>query len=238
MRLCMFHPVDHPLERGWVGRIDGEHVTQLAAQTLQSFFTGGGAAREHAVYPLSSVRLLAPVLHPPSVRVFESETSFEFANPAAITGLGAGVARKAPSGSEPQAALALRPRVVGVVGANGELAGYTLLADWRRPGLDPPKDRDFALVLGPVVVTSDDLDPDGLEAVVRVDGGERLRGRFAGFDWRAARDLAAAGTRLHPGDLLAGPPLEAVDVEPGSEIEIDATSIGSLSQSVDPEAEV
>ena len=93
MRLCMFHPLEHPLERGWVGRVDGEHVTQLAAQTLQSFFTGGGLAREHAVYPLAAVRFLAPVLHPPSVRVFEEQDVFAFGNPAAIVSPGASVRR-------------------------------------------------------------------------------------------------------------------------------------------------
>ena len=82
----MFHPLDHTMERGWVGRIDGEHVVQLAAQTLQSFFTGGGSAREHAVYPLAEVCLLAPVLHPPAVRIFDDQVAFEFANPAAIVG--------------------------------------------------------------------------------------------------------------------------------------------------------
>ncbi|MBA3434832.1 MAG: DUF2437 domain-containing protein, partial [Actinobacteria bacterium] len=82
MRLCMFHPVDHPLERGWVGRIEDDRVIQLAAQTLQAFFSGGGAAREHAVYPLAAVRLLAPVMHPPAVRLFDDQTSFAFANPA------------------------------------------------------------------------------------------------------------------------------------------------------------
>ena len=89
MRLCMFHPLGHPMERGWVGRIDGDRVLQLAAQTLQSFFTGGGTAREHAEYPLEDVVLLAPVLHPPSVRLFESQSSFSFANPAAVAGPGA-----------------------------------------------------------------------------------------------------------------------------------------------------
>ena len=82
----MFHPVDHPLERGWVGRVDGDRVVQLAAQTLQSFFTGGGTAREHAVYPLAGVHLLAPVLYPPAVRVFSDTRAFEFANPAALVG--------------------------------------------------------------------------------------------------------------------------------------------------------
>ena len=79
MRLCMFRPAGQPMERGWVGRIDGERVIHLAAQTLQSFFTGGGTAREHAEFRLSAVELLAPVSRPPSVRVFESSASFGFA---------------------------------------------------------------------------------------------------------------------------------------------------------------
>jgi hypothetical protein len=227
----MFCPHDRHLERGWVGRIEGEHVTQLAAQTLQSYFTGGGAAREHAVYPLAAVELLAPVLHPPSVRLFDDQTSFAFANPAAIRGPVVDVGTTALSGSEPQSALALHARLAGVIGGDREIAGFTLLAEWRRPGRVPPKDRDFALGLGPVVVTPDELDPDGLEAVVRVDGEERLRNRYHGFDWTAARDLAADGTRLYPGDLLAGPPLAPVEVEPGA-VEIEAPPIGALTQSV------
>ena len=56
MKLCMFSPRT-ALERGWPGRIEGDRVIQLAAQTLQSFFTGGGRAREHAEYPLDDVEL-------------------------------------------------------------------------------------------------------------------------------------------------------------------------------------
>ena len=44
----MFTPRELALERGWPGRIDGDRVVQLAAQTFQEFFTGGGTAREHA----------------------------------------------------------------------------------------------------------------------------------------------------------------------------------------------
>jgi len=228
MRLCMFHPAEEPLERGWVGRIDGEHVTQLAAQTLQSFFTGGGAAREHAMYPLAGVRLLAPVLHPSSVRVFEDQRTFVFANPAAICGPGATVPQNEASGSEPQGALALHARLAGIVGAGDGVAGWTLFAEWRDPRRDPPKDRDFALGLGPVVVTGDELDPDGVEVIVRVDDDERLRARLDGFDWAAARDFAAAGTRLHPGDLLAAPSLAPVEVPRGSRVEIESGGIGVL----------
>ena len=218
----MFHPVDHPMERGWVGRIDGDRVIHLAAQTLQSFFTGGGSARDHAEYPLAGVRLLAPVLHPPAVRVFEEQTSFAFANPAAIVGPGAVVA-----------AVTLLPRLSAVIGAEGALGGFTAFADWRSATSPPPKDRDFALGLGPIVVTPDELDPDGIEAVVRVDGAERARARFGEFDWAAARDHAAAGTVLRPGDLLAGPALGTVDsLEPGALIELDVAGIGVLRQTV------
>ncbi|TMK67486.1 MAG: hypothetical protein E6G60_00900, partial [Actinobacteria bacterium] len=66
----MFTPRELALERGWPGVIEGDTVVQLAAQTLQSFFTGGGQARRHAEYALADVDLRAPVLHPPSARDF------------------------------------------------------------------------------------------------------------------------------------------------------------------------
>jgi hypothetical protein len=85
-------------------------------------------------------------------------------------------------------------------------------------------------------VTADELDPDGLEAVVRVGGAERLRGVFDGFDWAAARDLAADRTTLYPGDLLAGPPLASVEVEPGDFVRTEASPIGALSQTTSRES--
>ncbi len=230
----MFHPLDHPLERGWVGRVDGEHVIQLAAQTLQSLFTGGGSAREHAVYPLAGVRLLAPVLHPPAVRIFEDQTTFAFANPAAIVGPGADVraSREARTDSLLQE-LTLLARVAGVVGADGAVAGFTIFADWREPGRVPPKDRDFASGLGPLVVTPDELDPGGLEAIIRIDGRERVRDTLGDFDSQGAHDLAADGTRLYPGDLLVGPALAEVDgILHGSSIELEVPGIGALEQVV------
>jgi hypothetical protein len=206
------------MERGWVGRVDGDRIVELAAQTLQAYFTGGGAAREHAVFPLADVRLLAPVLHPPSVRIFDDETTFSFANPAAIVGPGA----------EIEGASTLLPRLAAVIGADGEIGGFTGFAEWRRSGPAPPKDRDFALGLGPVVVTPDEL--DSVEVRVRVDGSERLRGD-AGFDWDAARDLAARDTRLHPGDVLAAPAHGEVAVG-GSTVEVELTGIGVLPATV------
>ena len=210
----MFHPVGHPLERGWVGRIDGERVLQLAAQTLQSFFTGGGTAREHAEYPLRDVVLLAPVLHPPSVRLFDDQSTFAFANPAAVAGPGAVVVG-------PAASLTVLPRLAAVIGAEGAIGGFTVLAEWRAPGVAPPKDRDFALGLGPVVVTPEE------------PGARDARHAFHEFDWATAIESAAARTVLYPGDIVAGPasdPLE--DLEAGAGVSIEIGGIGVLEQRV------
>ena len=221
----MFHPVDHPMERGWVGRVDDRRVIHLAAQTIPSFFTGGGTAREHADYPRSDVRLLAPVLHPPAVRLFDSAGSFVFANPAAIVGPGVDI----PVGSAGR--LLLVPRLAAIVGGEGAVGAFTALAEWRDPSRTPPKDRDFALGLGPSACTIDALDPDGLGALVRVDGGLEVAGAFVGFDWSAAVALAAEGTALRSGDLLAGPGLGVVEVADGKLVELEIEGIGTLASS-------
>lgn len=198
----MFHPNAQPLDRGWVGRIDGERVLHLAAQTLQSLFLNGGQAREHAEYPLSEVTLLVPVQYPPTVRLFEENGSFGFANPTAVVGPDATL-------TAPAAADALL-RVAALIGADEQIGGYSLLLELRAPSLPAPKDRDFGLVLGPVVLTPDDVEPD-----------------VAGFAWEAARTLAAANTRLRPGDVLGSPPVSVRSSVTG-ELEFDHAGIGTL----------
>jgi hypothetical protein len=228
----MFHPVGHPMERGWVGRVEDDRVVHLAAQTLQSFFTGGGSAREHAEYALADVVLLAPLLHPPAIRVFDDAERFAFANPAAVLGPGASVGA-APSDTLSQGSLALAPRLAAVMGAEGTLAAFTILAEWRDPTRRPPKDRDFALGLGPVVVTAEAFDPGACVQVIRVDGRERLRQLAPGFAWDPALALAAERTRLYPGDLVAGPACGLVEgIAPGSGVEIEVDGIGVLEQRV------
>lgn len=216
------------MERGWVGRIEDDHVVHLAAQTLQAFFSGGGSAREHAVYPRDGVRLLAPVLHPPAVRVFDDQRSFAFANPAAVVGPGAQVA----SPADVSAGLVLHARLAAVMGSEGVIGGYSIFAEWRDPERPEPKDRDFAFGLGPVVLTAEHLGPGELEGVVRLGGAEALRAVFTPFDWESARRLAADGTALLPGDLLAGPALEPVAVPSGGEAEVEVAEIGTLDASV------
>jgi hypothetical protein len=179
----MFTPREAALERGWPGKIDGDRVIQVAAQTLESFFTGGGTAREHAVYPLADVELRAPVLRPPSIRFFEPDLSFTFGNTASIHGPLDPV--RAPADAES------RFSVAAVIGADEEISGFTLVNHWRAPSLAPPKDRDFATTIGPWVVT-DYVDPE--------------------FAWDGARAHAALNTKLRPGDVLVAPPF-AVGVQ-------------------------
>ena len=231
MRLCMFTPEDRDLPRGWPGRIEGDRVIQLAAQTLQAFFTGGGGAREHAEYSLDDVRLLSPVARPPSIRdfyAFEEHVRrarelrnagspppewyeipvFYFSNPAAL--YGPDVVIPYPDGVEE---LDYELELAAVIGADGRIGGFTVMNDWsardlqRREmavGLGPAKGKDFATSLGPVLVTVDELDGSSAEMVARVNGEERSRGnaRDMHHSWAAIVEHAARNTRLLPGDVL------------------------------------
>jgi len=230
MKLCMFTPKELALERGWPGRIEGDRVIQLAAQTLQAFFTGGGTAREHAEYALADIDLLAPVAHPPSVRdfyAFEQHVAtaralrgqevplewyeqpvFYFSNPVAIFGPEAEVPY--PEGTEE---LDYELEVAAVIGADGAIGGFTVMNDWSardlqrlemKVGLGPAKGKDFATSLGPVLVTVDEFDGAGGEMVARVNGEERSRGNLRDlyFSWERIVEQAARNTTLRPGDVL------------------------------------
>jgi fumarylacetoacetate (FAA) hydrolase len=226
----MFSPLEQPV-RGWPGRIEGGRVIQLAAQTLEAFFTGGGHAREHAEYKLDEVRLLAPVRRPPAVRdfyAFEEHVrnaaqvtgrpgvpdewyeipAFYFSNPAAIYGPGEEIPY--PEGSE---ALDYELEVAAVIGAEGRIGGFTVMNDWSardlqrremRIGLGPAKGKDFATSLGPAIVTPDELGDLRLEMIARVNGEERSRGNLGDMyhSWEAIVDHAARNTVLLPGDVL------------------------------------
>jgi fumarylacetoacetate (FAA) hydrolase len=226
----MFTPKELALERGWPGRIEGDRVIQLAAQTLQSFFTGGGTAREHAEYALADVDLRPPVLHPPALRdfmAFEEHVAnaraqrgaevpaewyevpvFYFSNPHAIYGHDDAIPY--PEGT---AELDYELECAAVIGVDGAIGGFTVLNDWSardlqrqemRVGLGPAKGKDFATSLGPVLVTVDELDGSSGEMVARVNGEERSRGNLAAMfhKWDALLAHAARNTVLAPGDVI------------------------------------
>jgi fumarylacetoacetate (FAA) hydrolase len=226
----MFTPRELALERGWPGRIEGDRVIQLAAQSLQSFFTGGGSAREHAEFPLAEVDLLPPVLHPPAVRdfmAFEQHVAnaraqrgsevpkewyeipvFYFSNPAAIYGPDAEIAYPAETRE-----LDYELECAAMIGAEGKIAGFTVMNDWSardvqraemRVGLGPAKGKDFATSFGPVLVTTDEFDGSGGAMIARVNGEERSRGELGAMyhGWDALLAQAARNTTLLPGDII------------------------------------
>jgi hypothetical protein len=199
----MFSPRDRDLERGWPGRIDGDRVVQLAAQTLEAFFTGGGSAREHDVFPLADVVLRPPVLHPGAVRLFYGD-DFVFGNPSSIYGPDEEVLL--PLEAERVDA---RLRLAAVIGA-GIIGGFTLMNDWLAPDLAGAKSHDFGLSLGPVVVTPDEF-----------AGGET--------DWLGLLDRAERNTRFFPGDVVAGGVLQrAGPFGAGETVELELEPIGVL----------
>jgi hypothetical protein len=219
----MFHPISTPMERGWVGRVEDGEVVHLAAQTLQHLFTGGGMARDHARYPLAKVVLLSPLPSPPSVRVFDRDGSFEFANPAAIAGPGTRVSQ--PGGN----AIVVDAGLAGLIGLDAVVA-VSPVARLRAPSLEPPKDRDFAIILGPWFTTTGEA---AHAPAVRVAGeGVTVEASADDVDWEAARRFAAENTRLRVGDLLVAPASAVAEVPPGPVV-LDVDGLGRLELEVE-----
>jgi fumarylacetoacetate (FAA) hydrolase len=141
-----------------------------------------------------------------------------------------------------------------VIGADGQIGGFTIMNDWsardlQRPemkiGLGPAKGKDFATSLGPFVVTPDELGDLRLEMTARVNGEERSRGNMGDMhhSWDAIVAHAARSTRLRPGDVLGsgtvgtGCILEHGDgrwLQPGDQVELEIQGIGTLRNSVGP----
>lgn len=272
MRLVSFRVGEGP-ER--VGRLAGERVAALEVTDMVEWLAGSRAEETGESWDLDQVELLAPVPEPPSFRdfyAFEGHVAagwrrrgseipaawyeaptFYFSNPASILGPGQPVRR--PTGTE---MLDFELEIAAVIGAGGEIAGYTLLNDWsardiqRREmtvGLGPAKGKDFASSLGPWLVTPDELPiRDGrlqLEATVSVDGRELSRSDAGAqhFSWPEIVAHAARETRLRPGDILGSGtltggcllelgPLDGSDgeryLEPGDEVELSAEGLGAL----------
>ena len=128
-----------------------------------------------------------------------------------------------------------------MIGADGEIGGFTLANVWtardlaraeREAGHGPAKSGDFGISLGPLVVTPDEL--AGEWVVARVNGEERTRADFRSLDhpWAELVAHASRNTALRPGDLLvalaaegSGQPLRAGDV-----VELEGDGIGVLQE--------
>ena len=174
---------------------------------------------------------------------------FYFSNPAAIYGPEDEIPY--PEGSSE---LDYELEAAVVIGADGQIGGFTVMNDWsardlQRPemkiGLGPAKGKDFATSLGPFVVTPDELGDLRLEMTARVNGEERSRGNMGDMhhSWDAIVEHAGRNTRLRPGDVLGsgtvgtGCILEHGDerwLQPGDEVELEVEGIGVLRNRIGP----
>lgn len=255
-----------------VGMLDGAEVRVVAAPTMLAWLAGEGRGATGEVHPLSAVALHAPVPAPPSLRdfyAFEGHVAagwrrrgapipgqwyhapaFYFSNPASVHGPGEAVRRPAATRM-----LDFELEIAAVIGADGEIAGFTLMNDWSARDvqreevavlLGPAKAKDFATSLGPWIATPDELPyRDGrlhLEAWVTVNGVEVGRGSAADqhFSWPEMVAHAARDTRMRPGDVLGSGtlnrgcllelgPLEGDRwIEPGDVVALHADALGTL----------
>ena len=255
-----------------VGQLDGDLVRAIAAPSMIEWLRGEGREQTGEEEPVGAVELLAPLPEPPSVRDFfafeghvaagwrlrggdvpdawYSVPTFYFSNPASVHGPGEPVRRPAATRM-----LDFELEIAAVIGGDGEIAGFTLLNDWSARdvqreemtvGLGPAKGKDFALSLGPWLVTPDELPyEDGrlqLEATAAVNGTELTRTNASEqhWSWPELVAHAARDTRLRPGDVLGsgtlnrgcllelGPLAGERFLEPGDEVVISADGLGEL----------
>jgi len=154
---------------------------------------------------------------------YEAPT-FYFSNPHSV--IGAHDPVEIPPGCslldfelEVAAVVGRAARNLTVEQARNHIAGYTLFNDWSardlqfhemRVGLGPAKGKDFAITLGPWIVTADELEPHrhddrlDLQLSVSVNGREVGSDTLAHMGWSFEEMLAYAsrGAWVQPGDLL------------------------------------
>jgi fumarylacetoacetate (FAA) hydrolase len=271
VRLCTFRSAEAPAE-GWPGRIDGDRVVRLEAPDLATVLARRGQVSEGPATQVGEAEFLAPVPWPPSVRDFYAFEQhivttraarggsvprewyefpvFYFSNPSAIFGPGAQIPY--PDGT---AMLDYELEVAAVIGADGEIGGFTIMNDWSardiqraemRVGLGPAKGKDFATSLGPVVVTPDEFDGKAALMTARVNGEERSRGNLSDihYSWKDIVAQAGRNTVLRPGEILGsgtvgtGCILEHGDgrwLRPGDTVELEVAGIGVLRNQVGPQ---
>jgi fumarylacetoacetate (FAA) hydrolase len=274
MRLVTLRAPDDSVR---VGELEGEWVHLLDAPSMLAWLGGKGRGRTGEKFERSRVTILAPVPEPPSVRdfyAFERHVAagaklrgkeierywyeapvFYFSNPASIHGPGEPVMR--PDLTQ---ALDFELEIAAIISGEDDIAGFTLMNDWSARdvqarempvGLGPHKAKDFAISLGPWLVTPDELPyEDGrlrLEATVTVNGRElsRCDASEQHFPWPELVAQAARDTRLRPGDVLGSGtlaggcllelgPQDFGDghgerwIEPGDTVRLEAQGFGAL----------
>jgi fumarylacetoacetate (FAA) hydrolase len=252
MRLVTYRS---PAGHARVGRLQGAAIRTLEAPSMPAWLAGEGRAETGEEQAADSVALLHVAAGwrrrgSDIPEAWYEAPVFYFSNPASVHGPGEPVRRP-----EATRMLDFELEIAAVIGTDGEIAGFTLLNDWsardvqRREmtvGLGPAKGKDFAVSLGPWLVTPDELPyEDGrlhVGAAVTVNGDElsRTSASEQHWSWPELVAHAARDTRLRPGDVIGsgtlnggcllelGPLPGERWLEPGDVVGISAEGLGTL----------
>ena len=131
--------------------------------------------------------------------------------------------------------------------ANEYIAGYTIfndvsardiqLQEMLAGGVGPAKGKDTCSVMGPCLVTAEEVDPDNLRMMARVNG-ELWSDNNSGtayWTWPQIIEFASMEETLYPGDFLGSGTVEhgcGMElnrwIQPGDVIELEVEGIGIL----------
>jgi fumarylacetoacetate (FAA) hydrolase len=252
----------------WLEGVGRERTgTEVALTDVQvlSPFDAAPSFRDFSAFELhnkngcaAAARLLPPGTPTPQVPAYWYEVPvFYFSHPGAFRGPGEPVAR--PEGCE---WLDYELEIGGVVGADGDFAGFMLLNDWSARDtqmresatrLGPQKGKDFGTSIGPWFVTPDELPyADGrldLRVETRVNGELVAESTAADqyHSWPALLAQAARDTRLHTGDLIGSGTLGwgclmehggrrpdgRLWLSPGDVVELRCDHLGTLTSTIE-----
>lgn len=259
MKLCRFELIAQP-DRIRSGIVHGGKIYE----------TDG--ANPVGVHEAADVRPLSPVGRPPSIRFFRNPTRigerlnadeaealpYNYGNPAALFGPNQIVPR-------PDYALDLQyePYIAAVVATSGRrvpvehadetILGFTIVNQLVARDLvrrsETARGMDFAVCIGPVLTTPDELDDHvidqefgrryKLSVVNRVNGIERRRSGVEDLPMTFAQalSLVSQGAPLAEGDIVALGPLACwEDDEPsldtGDELQVAVEVLGTLSTKI------
>lgn len=254
----------------------GQRAAREALEFVQHALSRGGQVlaprSEPAVYSPDDVRLLAPLPRPNSIRDFLSfevhgstaKTKDWYEMPVYYRGnhcavIGPEETIPWPSYSDKLDYELEYGIYIGKEGRNipreaaaDYIAGFTIFNDVSardaKPDfyLSPGKIKDFCNVMGPCMVTPDEIDPTNLRMVARINGEVWTDGNTSTMYWTWGEliEYASMDETLYPGDFLGSGTVAGgcgVDhgrwIQPGDVIELEVEGIGVLRNRVGPKPE-
>lgn len=258
---------------GEAGRLAAREAFEFVQHAQRRGLQPIAPRSEPAIHPAEDARLLAPVPRPNSIRDFLSfeghgstaKTSDWYEMPVYYRGNHCAVIGPEETIPWPSYSDRLDYELeygicIGKEGRNiprdkaaEYIAGFTIFNDVSardaKPNfyLSPGKVKDFCNVMGPCMVTPDEIDPMNLRMVARINGEVWTDGNTSAMYWTWGElvEYASMEETLYPGDFLGSGTVAGgcgVDhgrwLQPGDLIELEVEGIGILRNRVGPKPEL